>query len=145
MSNKEIQSRCEGRIGHPRYIDPLYRPYHTDYSKSPLRSPSAIPTKYPLVDPYRRHLGQGNTFRSQHEGICPPGYRTGQRNMCIPLEPESWGMFYTNEYTKPLLQYSNGKIPYNQDLCSTQDILIANGHDDKNRASVARCISANFW
>lgn len=147
MSVKEIQSRCEGSLSHPRFIDPLYRPYHTDYSKSPWIHPYAIPTGYPLVDPYRRHLGWGNNYRSQHEGYCHPGWRVGKHNQCIELEPESWGMFYTDEYSKPLLKYSNCKIPYNQDLCNPHDIAISSGFDEKNRTSVARCISDpnNFW
>lgn len=145
MANKIIQSRYEGSLNHPRYIDPLYRPYHTDYEKSQWRFPHVIPTGYPLVDPYRRHLGWGNTFRSQHEGYCPPGWRVGKHNHCVPLEPESWGMFYTDEFTKPTLQDSNNKIPYNADLCVPENILAANGHDDINRTDVARCHNANFW
>ena len=159
----------EYRLGNPAYIDPLYRPYHTDYSKSPWKFPAVINTGYPLVDPYRRHLGWGQIHRTQHEGICPPGFRSGGRNLCIPLEPESWGMFYTNENTKPLLKYSNGKIPYNADACEpckwkdtnnsatrcrgvdysgnklAERILGANGYDDKERIRHAECYSKNFW
>ncbi len=132
-------------LNHPRYIDPLYRPYHTDYSKSQWRFPHVIDTKYPLVDPYRRHLGWGNTYRSQHEGICQPGWRIGKHNHCVPLEPESWGMFATDEYVNTPLEYSHGKIPYNANLCNDNSYLVANGYDNANVTDVARCHNANFW
>lgn len=159
----------EYRLGDPAYIDPLYRPYHTDYSKSPYRRPYVPNTGYPLIDPYRRRMGWGQIFRSQHEGICPPGFRCAGRNLCIPLEPESWGMFYTNENTKPLLQYSNGKIPYNysgtnpckwkpgpwtkticggtddQDDMDNIDVLARNGWDNDYRIRKADCESQYFW
>ena len=100
-------------LGHPNFIDPLYKPYHTDYSISPLKFPQAINTPYPLVDHHRRHLGKGLNFRSQHAGICPPGYIVGQNNMCLMTRPLR-GTFYTNKtFTKQPLEYSNDKIPYN--------------------------------
>lgn len=156
-------------LGKPEFIDPLYRPYHTDYSKSPYKFPYVINTGYPLVDPYRRRMGWGQIFRSKQEGICPEGFRSAGRGLCIPLEPESWGMFYTNENTTTPLGYSNCKIPYNASPCEpckykygpwtktvcggsddeanreAQRILGANGYDDRERVRQANCVTENFW
>lgn len=169
-----IKQKCdvpkEYRLGDPSFIDPLYRPYQTDYSKSPYLHPGVINTGYPLVDPYRRFLGRGLNHRSQHEGICPPGYRSGARNECILLEPESFGMFYTNEYSKTMLDYSNCKMPYNADACNfknmnssngawqcnaspayekakvlEQDVLGMNGYDNKYPEKIAKCMTQYFW
>lgn len=134
-------------LGHPMYIDPLYRPYHTDYSKSPYRSPNPIPPKYPLVDPARQHLGWGNAFRSQHEGYCPPGWYMDKHNYCIPEEPESWGTFYKKEsQTKIPYKGANGDRAYNRELwCSDDDVAIANGWNEKGRAKISKTCCANFW
>lgn len=155
-------------LKNPAYIDPLYRPYYTDYSKSPLIHPYAINTKYPLIDPYRRRLGLGMTFRSQHEGICPAGYRSAGRNLCIPLEPESWGTFYTNDNVPRTFEYSNCMTPYNADKCDpcrwkktnkdqlcdtidnsdgklTSHVYGMNGYDNKERVRQANCVTQNFW
>src|SRR3989344_3470506 len=100
-------------LNSPNYIDPLYRPYYSDYSKSNLQFPYAIPSKYPMVD--TRRFRRGNAFRSKHDGICPPGYFLGANNMCIPEEPESFGMFYTDAYSTEPLECSD-KQPYNSRL-----------------------------
>lgn len=134
-------------IHDPKFIDPMYRPYQTNYSKSPLRFPNVINSPYPIVDPYRRHLGKGQTFRSQHEGYCPPTWMKTNRNKCVKMEPEAWGTFYT-EAGNPdkLLKYSNNKIPSNADMCcDSSKIAEANGWNDNLRINMASCIKTNFW
>lgn len=134
-------------IGHPRFIDPLYRQYETDYSKQWTKFPNMIDPQYPIVDPYRRRLFWGNTHRTQFEGYCPPGYFcAGRHNYCKQMEPEGWGTFYnTNCQSKCLLEYANGKMPYNKSVCCGPEIAAANGLDNNNTTTVARCINQNFW
>jgi len=158
-------------LGSPWYIDPLYRPYYTNYNKSPYVHPSAIPTKYPYIDPYRRFMGKGLIHRTQYNALCPPGFEPGIHNECVPLQPESWGTFYTkdSETITPLM-YSNDKIPSNVDVCAPlakkdkigrmkrigrmerigcmttkQGVLVANGYDDKDRTNVMECYTSYFW
>ena len=157
------------------FIDPLYRPYQTDYNFSPYKHPGVINTGYPQVDPYRRHLGWGQIHRSQHEGICPPGFRPGDKNLCYPDEPESYGLFYSDTYDKNMLNYANSKYPYNADVCDynrfmgdkpscngklTNDCKSINTNNDKLNKRIfdingcdpikaayeyANCITSNFW
>lgn len=79
------------------FIDPMYAPYHD-------KEAHKINTQYPLVDSRRRPMGQRLSFRSQHEGYCPPGYVIGENNMCFEKEEESYGTFYTSKFKDPLIQ-----------------------------------------
>lgn len=127
-----------------RYIDPLYRPYHTDYSHFPFHSANTNDTQYPLVDPYRRHMGFGLNFRSKHDGYCPQGWTMGEHNQCLKNEEEV-GNFYTNKRTKCLNKHSNNKIPYNENLCSTNDYLSYNGKNNDTLIKRKECILKYFW
>jgi hypothetical protein len=84
-------------LNDPRYIDPLYLPYHTNKSISPLKYPLSINSGYPLNDPYRRHMGKGLAFRSKYFGYCPQGYvNLPDKNSRTPDNPNgiNTGMCY---------------------------------------------------
>lgn len=100
-------------LNDPKFIDPLYRPYHIRGPNSYFMTGPAPP--YPIVDLKRYENRHNYVFRSKHEGICPSGWRVGENNLCIPHAPESWGTFYTEKNLGGKLnRFSNNKIPYNE-------------------------------
>ena len=86
-------------INDPLFVDPLYAQYQKSQGEC-KRFPLTALSPYPIVDPYRSRLGWGSRFRSQHNGICPPGYVLGKHNMCYPINEEI-GTFYTIDFKGP--------------------------------------------
>lgn len=92
MNNAKVQKYYNDlskiKLGNPMYIDPLYVPYHSNYEISPLKTPYAINSGYPLNDSYRRHMGKGLDYRSKYFGYCSPGYENRpDKNSITPQNP----------------------------------------------------------
>jgi hypothetical protein len=119
MNKQKItRNTCINKLFEPDFVDHMYTPYeklnndktpiafyktHEDgivrnvLTRDQLKFSHVEDTPYPLVDPYRRRLGEGLRFRSQHEGICPLGWKIGENQYCHPIEEESEGLFYKRD------------------------------------------------